>query len=300
LCAKDSNEEGAFEFVERVVKSTKLVGEDYKFGDISKNALSRTLDLFDADGDGEITPADFTTAIESAAQSTGLVDEDYKFGDLSKSVMEKTVKTVTGDKDYKFGQYTTSFLQSGDAALNNLRREALNQLPKQVWEDVLDGLTAPQREAVAISLIQLAAIIVLTFNFASNILTGLTCVRAWSMVTAKTKLSPLASGAQWAKFLHCKASTEIIMAPLNLPIAAVFSLFLVLPYKDFVEKLQTRLPLAKKYPVIHRALALMVACLGLNIITVGIGAGFGAWFVSAWNLKTWRPLLSFSKAFLAS
>ena len=202
----------ASESVENVVKKTKLVSEDYKLGDISKGALSKTFEMLDADGDGDITLDDFVPFVESAAKSTGVVDEDYKLGDLSKKAvetlggaMEGTVQKVTGDAGYKFGDYTSSFLKSGDDALNRLREEAFNQLPKQVWEDVLDGLTAPQREAVAVSLIQLGAVCLLAFNLASNCVACLTWVRAWAMVTARTRSSPLATGAQWGEFLRCRA-----------------------------------------------------------------------------------------------
>lgn len=92
-----------------------------------------------------------------------------------------------------------------------------------------------------------------------------------------------------------RCSLELLVAPISLPFAAASTLFILLPYKDFVERLQTRLPMARNYPVMNRALALMVACIGLNVAAVGLATGAGAWVVSAWNLKTWRPLLSFGK-----
>lgn len=159
----------ASESLENVVKKTRLVGDDYKLGDIGRSALSKTFEMLDTDNDGELTPSDFTSAVEGTVKKVeGTVkkvtgDEDYRFGDLSKKAartigagLENTVQTVTGDSEYKFGDYTNNLLKSGDAALNKMRDDAFNQLPKQVWEDVLDGLTAPQREAVAVSLIQVS------------------------------------------------------------------------------------------------------------------------------------------------
>ena len=105
----------------------------------------------------------------------------------------------------------------------------------------------------------------------------------------------MASGAQWGAFLKCRAGVELLVAPVSLPLAAASSLFILLPYKDFVDKIQARLPLSRSYPVMNRALALAVACVGLNVAALGLAAGAGAWVVTAVNLRTWRPLLSFGK-----
>ncbi|GMI47915.1 hypothetical protein TrCOL_g4854 [Triparma columacea] len=274
--------------IEDLMKKTKFVDSDYKFGDLSKKTLSSTFAALDQNGDGVVDAGEIADAakstIEAAAKATRIVDEDYEFGDITKkatematNTAEKTVKTITGDEGYKFGDYTQKFLTDGDKALKELREEAFNQIPKQVWSDMLGDLTEQQREAVAISLIQLAATAVLAFNLAMNFVTSITWMRAWKVVASTTKVSPW---LQWSKLLQARTSVEAIISPIALPLAAAFTLFLLIPYKDFVESLEKRLPLKRRFPVVNRMLAIVVSCLTVNIAAVGSATSAVFWVLN--------------------
>lgn len=273
------------------MKKTNLVGDDYKFGDVTKRTLASTFQALDEDGDGVIDPSEIAnaakTTIEKAAKATRIVGEDYEFGDLTKKASEsitktaeKTVQTITGDESYKFGDYTSKFLTEGDKALSNLRDEAFNQIPKQVWTDMLGDLTEAQREAVAIALIQLAATAVLAFNLAMNFITSFTWMRAWKVVVSATRLSPIANAAQWAKLIQARSSVAALIGPLALPLAAGTTIFLLIPYKDFVENLEKRMLLKRKYPVMNRALTLLVSCLAINVGVVGTATSSVFWVLN--------------------
>ena len=131
-------------------------------------------------------------------------------------------------------------------------------------------MTEQQREAVAISLVQLAATAVLAFNLAMNFIHSLIWIRAWKIVVVNTKISPIATGPQWGKFVAARSAVEVFVNPISLPLAAATTLFLLVPYKEFVEGLEKRLPLKRRFPVMNRVLALLTSCLSVNIGAIGI------------------------------
>ncbi|GMH58528.1 hypothetical protein TrRE_jg4384, partial [Triparma retinervis] len=215
-----------------------------------------TLNILDKNGDGKIDAGEIAEAAAEAAKGTI---------ERATGVAEKSVRQVTGDESYKFGDYTNRFLSEGDKALNKIRDEAFSQIPKQVWGEVLGDLTEQQREAFAISLIQLAATAVLAFNLSMNFVLSFTWMRAWKVVVSTTNLSPLSSPSHWSSLIARRASVEALISPLSLPLAAFCTLFILLPYKDLVEALERRMPLKRRFPIMNRVLTLAVACAAVNI-----------------------------------
>ena len=263
--------------IEEIMRKSKLVEDNYKFGDISKKTIgkttigktiSSTLIILDKNGDGKIDAGEIAEAAAEAAKGTI---------ERATGVAEKSVRQVTGDESYKFGDYTNRFLSEGDKALNKIRDEAFSQIPKQVWGEVLGDLTEQQREAFAISLIQLAATAVLAFNLSMNFVLSFTWMRAWKVVVSTTNLSPLSSPSHWSSLIARRASVEALISPLSLPLAAFCTLFILLPYKDLVEALERRMPLKRRFPIMNRVLTLAVACAAVNIGLVATATGGVIW-----------------------
>uniref|UniRef100_A0A7R9SVH6 Uncharacterized protein n=1 Tax=Polyblepharides amylifera TaxID=1486889 RepID=A0A7R9SVH6_9CHLO len=98
----------------------KLTGnEDYKFGDMTKNAVDAAKEA--AEGLG--------------ASVTG--DEDYKFGDITRKVVDKTVsdsqkvidaaeaagKVITDDQEYELGDASKEMLEKTKKKINEVTSE---------------------------------------------------------------------------------------------------------------------------------------------------------------------------------
>jgi len=238
----------------------------------------------------------------------------YKFGDLSKKVVkgltdatESTVRSVTGDEDYKFGDYTNAILEESDRALHKIRDDAFNTT--QVFTHLFGSMNMQQQQKVILELFQLAATLILTFNLISNACEAGTIVIAWYitfrrcavaaalacsdtaavtsklLVVSSSSSSPLASASNWALFLRVRANLQLFTTPVLLPFGCAVTLFLFMPYRHLLGRLRSRLPLSLRRPVLNRAVALVMAWLLVNTLTVAAATGPLLWIAGSCAIR---------------
>ena len=233
-------------------------------------------------------------AFENTVRSvTG--DEDYKFGDWTRGkvrelsgkeleeyqfgdITKKAVSTFTGKEEYEFGDLTRAALSKTDQALADVRDGYFNELPSALWSKVFGGMTNEQRRELAIAVCQLFAVALLSFGLVNALTLGVQTVGAWAYVCKTTGLSPFAPG-QWGAFLETHALVRLVMDVPSLPVRALLALALVPRYRRVTLQLQRLLP-GSEDSISARALALVAAWAGLNLAGVGGLTAVGVWLSS--------------------
>lgn len=257
------------EGIEDAVRSAGLGDENYRFGDLSRRAVS-----------------DFKSATEDAVRAaTG--DENYHFGDLTKRAVsdltkttEDTVKAVTKNEEFKLGYYAEVWKREQDRRLGDLITDLLGDynIP------VVENLTPTQRRGLVRAAIQMLALGCLCLNFVMNVFSGVTVVSAWAATVSKTGTSPLSSSVSWSAFLSAHSTLRIFTGPATMPVQCVVALFLSPRYRKWLLWLQMYLASMtgrKDVRLRDRVGAVGIAwlflnCLGIATVTLG-----GIWIVGA-------------------
>eukprot|EP00617_Octactis_speculum_P005893 CAMPEP_0185792236 /NCGR_PEP_ID=MMETSP1174-20130828/158820_1 /TAXON_ID=35687 /ORGANISM="Dictyocha speculum, Strain CCMP1381" /LENGTH=395 /DNA_ID=CAMNT_0028487277 /DNA_START=34 /DNA_END=1219 /DNA_ORIENTATION=+ len=286
--------------------------EDYKFGDLTAKAVGQLTGATDeahVTGDEDYKFGDLTA--KAVGQLTGATDEAQKTATAEalkamsqltgefQNMTEEVVHFVTGDEDYKFGDYTNAILEESDRALHKIRDDAFNTT--QVFTHLFGSMNMQQQQKVILELFQLAATLILTFNLISNACEAGTIVIAWYitfrrcavaaalacsdtaavtsklLVVSSSSSSPLASASNWALFLRVRANLQLFTTPVLLPFGCAVTLFLFMPYRHLLGRLRSRLPLSLRRPVLNRAVALVMAWLLVNTLTVAAATGPLLW-----------------------
>lgn len=255
---------------------------NYKFGDLSKNALS------------EITGKD-------------LEKEAYQFGDISKSLVDRAGKALTGDDKYQFGDITKSKLQQLEKELDVWREDSLFALPNTLFQQTFKNLSPQQRRELILAIIRLGAIALLSWGLITNVLSAGLLSMAWTRTVLISQAAASSTGAHlpllplnvaepvWRTFLASHATLRLLLDPILLVIKGLGTLFIFQPYARFITTIERGwMPpgLRQRYPLLFRAFALVTAFTLNNVLIptalASIGLGLGS--SSARFFCYWFPL----------
>jgi len=235
---------------------------EYKFGDVTKKSMSM------------LTGKD-------------VEKEGYEFGDVSKNIATAAGRKISGKEDYEFGDITRDKLSDLNENLGNLEAEILRESNVSfLFQNMLKGLDAPQRNAFIFQAVQVAAVVLLTWGLISNICTIFSISAAWtyscfahltgtasslaadggmSSVTGSAANSALAStifGANkdlrinfWVVYM----SLRVVMDPFFFVIKGAGTVRFFLNYQRFIQTIeQTWISSSQRenYPRLHRVVAL--------------------------------------------
>lgn len=266
---------------ERVVRSVTR-NEDYKFGDITRTVVNST-----------------TTGVEGTVRAvTG--NEDYHFGDLTKSAIGSTahgvegiVKSVTGNEDYHFGDLTRntvgaagSIMTYSEKTLKMMRDNNIHELVELLNLYWNKSMNYDERKETFWVFVYLGAILVLSYNFVANTMSGMVFAAAWARTSLATGTSPLSPG-MWGKFLETKATLDLFFGGPCLPARAIVTIPWFFSYRKFVVASAHKSPLREKFPIINRCASLLLSYVVGNLAFVG---GFTYTLVKMISLWTGVPV----------
>lgn len=180
--------------------------------------------------------------------------EDYKFGDLTKSTIQKTGAVIS------YSERTLALLRD-----NNIHEFV--ELLNAYWSK---RMNYEERKEAFTVFVYLGAILVLAYNFVSNVMAGIVFAAAWARTCASSGVSPLAPG-MWPKFLEIKATLDIIFGGPCLPVRAIITIPWFFCYRRFVVSLASNSPMRERYPIINRCMSVLLSYLVANIALVGGG-----------------------------
>ncbi|KAL7534292.1 hypothetical protein ACHAXR_007905 [Thalassiosira sp. AJA248-18] len=248
---------------ERAVRKVTR-NDDYKFGDLTRTVVNTT-----------------THGVEGAVRAVTR-DEDYRFGDLTKKAIgsskggiEGVVKSVTGNDEYQFGDLTKGTIKRAGGVLTysektlGLMREAniheFVELMNFFWTKSMND--EERKEAFAV-VVYLGAIVVLSYNFVANVMSGMVLAAAWTKSSMATGMSPLSPG-MWSKFLETKSTLELFFGGPCLPVRAIITIPFFFSYRKFVVARANYSPLRERFPIINRCMSLILAWVVANLAFVG-------------------------------
>jgi len=245
--------------------------ESYHFGDLSKKTLS-------------------------SLTGKNVTREGYQFGDISKHVATQAGQRLTHNEGYQFGDLTEAGLKQLEQSLADWKFKNLSDLPNSIFQRTFEGMSPEQRREVIIAFVRLAAIGVLAWGVMAN----LCAIGVLSIAWMKTILQfggqlapttsavgaipislpllpvgPKVNSVVWNAVLTKYTSLRLFMDPFLLVVKAVGTIYLFLPYIQFIDKTEKRIPLEwrKRAPLITRAAALALAFAVNNLVLSGILGG---------------------------
>ena len=234
---------------------------EYRFGDLTKGAIS---------------------------ELSGKDASEYQFGDISKRLagdaqdgLTNAVTSFTGEKDYKFGDITKKVLGDADQAIADARDAYFEELPAALWRQMFDGLSPNQRTDLFVSLVQLAAVVLLSYSLIANLSLMATMSVAWAVASSLSGLSPLTSAADWSSLLSVHATLRLVVDPALFPLRVLAAILITPTYRKVVSGLQRKLPLRDSQPVLNRALSVALAWLAVNVGATALVGALGVWLGAA-------------------
>ena len=252
----------------------KLTGDEgYRFGDLTKKAVT-----------------DFTGK------------DAYEMGDVSREIdkrVKRQVSEITGKADYQFGDLTA-------AAMINVNK-TMQGFVAMEFPQLFDALTENQRIALASGIARVLAVAMLSYSLVANIGASLALALAWFSCARATGASPLVAGG-WVRLAATRSALAAVFEPLALPLRCGIAVLATPKYADLVAAIEARLPRASdetEAPVpldqdsdgrvsgselrravvsrpqeLRRALAILLAFFGVNILGAGLCAGLGVFAAS--------------------
>lgn len=268
----------AFEqFVQRVTGNA-----DYNFGDVTRSVVNST-----------------THGVEDVVR-TVTHDESYQFGDITKKAISSTtggveglVKSVTGNEDYKFGDLTRGTINTAGGivtysgkSLSVLRQHNIHELIELMSIFWNQSMNAEERAEAFTVAVYLGSIVVLSYNFVANIMSGMIFAAAWAKVSIAAGSSPLSPG-MWGTFIQVKSSLDWFFGGPCVPPRALITVPWFFVYRRMVVKITSQSPLKEKYPIVNRYMSLFVSWMVANVVFPG---GVTFFMVKIFSLWTGVPV----------
>ena len=202
---------------------------------------------------------------------------EYKFGDITMNVTkvavnvtEHQIRSFTGNEEYKFGDLTRKALFESDAALTKFVDDYYQGIPSNLLPRLFEDFSSDRKSAMIMSL-QLIAFVGLTLHFVLNLTHSFNILVSWGYTNMKTKaLTAITSSVRWDMFLRTKQTLQLIVGPIFLPAQVGLTFFLCPKYRDVVVSIEKRLPLRKKLSVLNRCLALILSWIFLNCVSLAL------------------------------
>lgn len=255
LSKKKSILDIATDNIEGAVRAVGLGDDDYKFGDLTKKAVSEV-----------------TGATEQQIRTvTG--NDGYQFGDYTKNITEVAVAELTSTTD--------KLLFESDSALTKFLLEYYQKIPSDTFRRFVQECSKSFNEnnsdsdsSAMIVTLQLLAFVGLTLNFVLNVCTSLSVIMAWVYSCWCNKgASPLQSATLWGHFLNVQSTLRLFVGPMMLPIQCVATFFLCVKYRDMVMTIEQKLLLpclgnSNKPTTLSRLIALIGSWIFVNGVAV--------------------------------
>lgn len=181
--------------------------------------------------------------------------------DLTKGTINK-VKSTTGNV-MTYSEKTLSLMREANI-------HEFVELLNFFWEK---NMTYEERKEAFTVMVYLGAIIILAYNFISNLMSGMVFAAAWMKMTVATGQSPLAPG-MWATFLQTRATLDLLFGGPFVPARAIVTIPWFFFYRRVVVGIAYTSPLREKFPVLNRYFSLIFTWILANLTVVG-GVTFG-------------------------
>ena len=189
--------------------------------------------------------------------------------------MEGLVQSVTGKENYQFGDLTRGTLNAAggvltysEKTLGLMRDHNIHELVELMNLYWTRSMNYEERKEAFVVFVYLGAILVLSYNFVANVMSGLVFCAAWAMQSVATGASPLAPG-MWAAFLQKKATLDVFFGGPCLPLRAIVTIPWFFRYRKMVVGMAYRSPLRQKLPIINRCMSLLMSWVVFNLAFVG-------------------------------
>jgi len=134
------------------------------------------------------------------------------------------------------------------------------------------------------TIVYLGAILVLAFNFVSNLFDGVVFACVWHRYASLYAQSPL---LDWAGFLRTKQTADLVFGTPFLPARAIISIPLFFNYRKIVVNVAYRSPLRNRYPLLNRSISLLLSWIVTNL---GLVAALTYGLVKTSSLRTGVPI----------
>jgi hypothetical protein len=290
--SKDPDDEYKANLFERTVRKVTR-NKNYKFGDLAKSA-------------GKVSARTFETAVRTVTNDDDYQFGDYSKKVLSTGTgaFEGAVRSITQNEEYQFGVSRLCVMSSGllhslsliicisFSLTKDLTRGAVSSVKSSTGkiltysEKTLSLLNdanihelvellnffwcnsmsfEEQREAFVV-FVYLGAIVVLAYNFISNLMNGAVFAAAWYKVSVATQLSPL---SVWPTFLQTKATLDLIFGGPFLPVRVAATIPWFFKYRKLVVGTAYLSPLREKFPILNRIKSLLLSWIVVNLALIG-------------------------------
>lgn len=225
--------------------------EGYKFGDLSKEALSAG-----------------TREVENIVHAIP-GQEDYHFGDITKGAVKKVSEPV---ERVLSEAVQVSLIREGSV-------DELVELSKVFWKERLSS--KQRREAIIVG-VYFGATAILSYNFVSNLMEGMVVAAAWTRTSVVSGASPLSPG-MWPKFMQCRATLNTLFGNPCLPARAIVTVPFFFRFRLLIQWMVVNFPLKKKYTALRRTIAIALTWVVVNLAMVGLFTGGLIWLGSVWS-----------------
>lgn len=182
------------------------------------------------------------------------------------------VRSVTGDEDYEFGDLTRASLNVmtySEKSVNALRRNNIHEVIELLNLYWTRSMSQEERREVFTVAVFTGAIIILAYNFVSNLVAGVVFAAAFRKISIATGVSPLAGGVSWSKFLEAKSAMDMFFGGPCVPAKAIVTIPFLFKYRKFVVAVANRSPLRERFPIVNRYFSLIISWIVANLGCVG-------------------------------
>ena len=124
-----------------------------------------------------------------------------------------------------------------------------------------------RKESFAVA-VYLGAILVLSYNWVANVMSGMVFAAAWARMSLATGVSPLTPG-MWSRFLETKATFDMFFGGPCLPVRAIVTIPFFFNYRKLVVGMAYLSPLRAKFPILNRVVSILLSYVVFNLAFVG-------------------------------
>lgn len=178
--------------------------------------------------------------------------------DLTKGTINK-VKTTTG-----------SVMTYSEKTLTLMREANIHEFVELLNYFWNNSMNYEERKEAFTVLVYLGAIIVLSYSFIANLMSGMVFAGAWTKVAFMTGKSPITSRTSWSQFLQTKSTLDMIFGGPFLPARVAATIPWFFQYRKFVVGVAYFNPMREKYPILNRCISLLTAWVFANLALVSV------------------------------
>ena len=149
-----------------------------------------------------------------------------------------------------------------EKSLSLMRQANVHELVELMNLYWTKSMNQEERVEAFATVVYLGAILVLAFNFVSNLFDGVVFASIWHRYVSTRAQSPL---LDWAGFLKMKQTADMVFGTPFLPFRAIVSIPFFFKYRQIVVGIAYKSPLRHRYPIINRSVSLLISWIVTNL-----------------------------------